>query len=165
MLGQTDMDFARAEMAVACEQGNVERVRQLIAYGVNVHREHNHRSYMHRAATFGQYMVVKLLLAEGVVPTHQDLVAAVASGSRHTADYVSDGLLENGTSPAEFSWCSVLAKRAFMEQLTPEMAQWLVDNEIDLDERDVYGRSCLELAEINGSPEVQEVFRLAMAER
>ncbi|MCA9566708.1 MAG: hypothetical protein KC656_02660 [Myxococcales bacterium] len=157
------MDFARREMAFACEQGNVKRVRQLLEFGVNVLQEHEHRSYMHRAATYGQYMVIKVLIHAGAVPNHQDLVAAVASGSRHSANYISDGLLETGTSPAEFSWCSVLSKRAFMEQLTPEMARWLVENEVDLEERDVYGRSLAELAESNGSAEVAEIFKNAMA--
>lgn len=157
----SDMDLARREMAVACEQGNLKRVRQLIEHGVNVLREHDHRTYLHRAAANGQYMIVKELMRNGVVPNHQDLVAAVASGSRHSANYISDGLLENGTSPAEFSWCSVLAKKDFIEALTAEMARWLVDNEMDLDERDIYGRSPLDLAVAGGSEEVQAVFREA----
>ena len=152
-------------MASACEQGNLKRVKQLLEFGVNVLKEHEHRSYMNRAATAGQYMIVKTLLGAGAVPSHQDLVAAVASGSRHASNYISDGLLEVGTSPAEFSWCSVLGKREFMEKLTPEMARWLVDNEIDLEERDIYGRDCAELAASHGSEEVVEIFANAMASR
>lgn len=156
-----DMNNGRRDMAAACAQGNLNRVRELLEYGVNVLREHEHRSYMHRAATNGHYMVVRELIRAGAVPNHQDLVAAVASGSRHAANYISDALLELGTSPAEFSWCSVLAKKEFMEALTAEMAQWLVDSEVDMGERDIYGRSPLDLAEANGSEEVQAVFRAA----
>lgn len=159
---QTDMDFARREMAFAVEQGNLKRVKQLLEFGVNVIQPLDHRTYMHRAATHGQYMIVRTLLGAGAVPTHQDLVAAVSSGSRHTANYVSDGLLEAGTSPGEFSWSTVLADRGFMEALTTEMAKWLVDNEVDLKETDTFGRTCADLAEENASPEVAAIFRAAV---
>ena len=41
----------------------------------------------------------------------------------------------------------------------------IVVHEVDLDERDIYGRNFLELAENNGSPEVQDVFRKAFDAR
>lgn len=158
---QTDMDFARREMGVACEQGNIKRVKQLLDFGVDVTREQDSRSYLHRAATFGQYVVIKTLLRAGAVPDHQDLVAAVGSGSRHSADYITDGLMDHGMDPTAFSWGQVLAKRAFMESLTPELAQWLVDQNVDLRETDTYGRSIVDLAELNGSAEVHAVFKAA----
>jgi ankyrin repeat protein len=158
---QTDMDFARREMGVACEQGNVKRVKQLVDFGVDVSKEQDHRSYLHRAATFGQYMVIKVLLRAGAVPSRQDLVAAVQSGSRHSADYLVDGLLDSGQDPADFSWNLSLQERSFMEALTPEMAKWLVAQGIDVNETDNYGRSIVELAEKNGSEEVHAIFAQA----
>lgn len=159
---QNDMDFARREMGVACEQGNTKRVKQLLEFGVDVTKEQDGRTYLNRAATFGQYVVIKTLLRAGAVPSRQDLVAAVASGSRHSADYLTDGLLDSGQDPTAFSWNQVLGQRSFMESLTAELAQWLVDQNVDIRETDNYGRSVVDLAELNGSPEVHAVFKSAL---
>ncbi|MCB9679317.1 MAG: hypothetical protein H6737_29705 [Alphaproteobacteria bacterium] len=153
-----DMAFAIREMAVACERGNENRVRQLLAWGVDPCTEVDGYSLLTRAARFGQYMVVKRLLQAGAKPSMVALVAGVGSGSRHTVEHIADSLVFEGEDPAAFAWNTVLGRREMLEQLTPDMATWLVANGIDLDETDGFGRSIAELAEQFAKRDVVEIL-------
>ncbi|MEZ4320963.1 MAG: hypothetical protein R3F61_26025 [Myxococcota bacterium] len=155
------MDFAIREMAVACERGNEQRVRQLLAWGVDADIEVGGHSLLTRAARFGQYMVVKRLLQAGAKPSMVALVAGVGSGSRHTVEQIADELVFRGEDPAAYPWNTVLGRRDFLELLTADMATWLVDNEIDLTETDSFGRSIVDLAHTYAKRDVAEIFARA----
>ncbi len=153
-----DMEFAVREMRFACERGNVDKVKHLLAWGVEADQEVDGTSFLETAARNGHNVVTKILLKAGAKPSMRALLAGVFSGSRHVADHIADELHFVGEDPAAFPWGTVLGKRENLEQLTAEMAQWLVDNEIDVAETDSFGRSIAELADKHARREVAEIF-------
>ena len=137
---------AKEEFAQVCAKGALARVKELIAYGVDVNEEVSGHTPLNRAAAGGHHMVVKTLLRAGARPRHTDLVAAICAGSRHSANHIVDEMDYRGLEPLAFPWATVVGKPEFLRDLTPEIARWLVDSGIDLHETDSYGRSILTLA-------------------
>jgi ankyrin repeat protein len=152
------MEFAVREMRVACERGNVDKVKHLLAWGVDANEEVDGYTLLETAARGGNHVVVKTLLKADAKPSLPALVAGVLSGSRHTADHIADALHFAGENPAAFPWGTVLGKRENLEQLTAEMAQWLVDAEVDMSETDSFGRSIADLAAKYARRDVAEIL-------
>lgn len=154
-----DMGSAEAEMAEACDQGNLQRVKELLAFGVGPNVEIGGRTLLLRAAASGNHVVVRRLLQAGARPSMLALVAGVVSGNRHTVERIADELVFAGENPAAYTWGSVIGQREVLERLTPDMARWLVEQQVDLEETDVHGRDILERARMWASPEVVRILQ------
>jgi len=153
-----DMDTAIQELAIACRKGNLDRVKHLLAWGVDPNTEVEGEALLIRAARGGHYMVVKQFIKAGATPTMPALVAAVSSGNRYAVDHIADELHFNDVNITAYPWLNVLGRREFLEALTPEMATWLVTHGIDFEETDSFGRSITELADKYADPEVAQIL-------
>lgn len=153
-----DLQSAQVEMCAACDAGNLERAKQLLAWGVGPNVEIGGRSLLLRAATSANHNLVRVLLRAGARPTMIALVGAVVSGNRHSVERIADELHFAGVDPAAYPWGAVLGQKEFLEALTPEIARWLVQQKIDLEETDTYGRNLRHLAEMWARPEVARIL-------
>jgi hypothetical protein len=156
-----DMLSAIAETADACDRGNLERAKQLLAWGVSPNAEIGGRTLLLRAASSGNHVLVKRLLRAGARPSMLALIAGVVSGNRHTVEHIADELVFSGKDPAAYTWGMILGHREFLENLTPDMARWLVKQNVDLEETDAYGRSIADLAKLWARADVVDILREA----
>lgn len=154
-----DVQSAELEMCDACDRGNLERVKQLLAWGVGPNTEVHGRSLLVRAAASGNHVVVRRLLKSGARPSMMALVAGVVSGNRHTVERIADELVFAGEDPAAYTWGSIIGQQEFLEALTPDMARWLVRQQIDLEETDAFGRNILDRARRWACPEVVQILQ------
>lgn len=141
-------------MLGACRAGNLKRVNELLDWGVDPKTKVDGESLLDAACTAGQHMVAKTLLKAGAEASRETLLRAIRSGNRHCATYVADDLHFRELDPFSSSWSAIFGDRAFMADLTPELATWLVRSGLDVSETDSMGRNLIEVAGSHASPEV-----------
>lgn len=146
------------EMMGACRAGNIERVKELLDWGVDPRSQVDGAPLVHHAAEAGQHVAVKLLLRAGAQADRASLLLAIKAGNRYAATYLMDDLHFRGLDPFGASWASLFQTEEFVGGLTPELARWLVDNGLDTSETDSFGRSLIELARKRASAEVVEAL-------
>lgn len=142
------------DMLGACKAGNLERVKELLDWGVDPSTKVDGQSLLDASCVAGKHMIVKTLIGAGAQANRDTLLLALRSGNRHCATYVADDLHFRDIDPFGFSWSGTFTDASFVQALTPEVAKWLVRSGLDTAETDSMGRNLIEIARTNASDEV-----------
>ena len=140
------------ELAIVCENGNNDRVQELLDFGVDPNLRHDEQSFASIALRNGHQVVLTKLIRAGAKLQRRHLMDAIRGGNPRCAERVLDELHYDGVElDLDHDVSEMLYERKVAAAMTPDIFRWLHRNGVDLSAPDRLGRTIREIAALDGA--------------
>jgi ankyrin repeat protein/ribosomal protein L40E len=154
------------ELLKAAREGDVEKVKDLLARGADPNAIRLGTTPLHIAAGHGRFDIVKILVENGANVNVKDLMGFTPLHSAILGNHLAivKFLIENGADVnakvenclTKWNWCTSLHLAAFAGD--PNIIRFLIDRGADLNAKDGAGLTPLHIAARYGHPSVVELL-------